>query len=160
VAFSPDGDHVASGSYDQTVGIWSASTGARLKTFKGHTDWITSVAYSPDGDHVVSGSDDKTVRIWVISKVAVFVKTHLKRFNDSDTEDEDTYLLGAAAYLRKMNGKMFRDFHERLWMYVNEHRPDFREVLFKVDRLIEEHILKEQVEHDWNEIKNELEKRN
>jgi len=63
VAFSPDGKQVVSGSYDQTVRLWDAATGAPLQTLEGHTDWVTSVAFSPDSKQVVSGSYDKTVRL-------------------------------------------------------------------------------------------------
>ncbi|TDL14776.1 hypothetical protein BD410DRAFT_167284 [Rickenella mellea] len=67
VAFSPDGQTIASGSYDKTVRIWNASTGAPIgEPLYGHTDRITSVAFSPDGQHIVSGSGDKTLRIWNI----------------------------------------------------------------------------------------------
>jgi WD40 repeat protein len=49
VAFSPDGKQVVSGSYDQTVRLWDAATGARLQTLEGHTGSVWSVAFSPDG---------------------------------------------------------------------------------------------------------------
>ena len=55
---------VVSGSYDKTVRLWDAVTGAALQTLEGHTSWVRSVAFSPDGKQVVSGSDDKTVRLW------------------------------------------------------------------------------------------------
>ncbi|KAH7393735.1 hypothetical protein BKA64DRAFT_724800 [Cadophora sp. MPI-SDFR-AT-0126] len=64
VAFSPDGKQVVSGSYDKTVRLWDAATGAPLQTLEGHSGWVTSVAFSPDGKQVVSGSYDKTVRLW------------------------------------------------------------------------------------------------
>ena len=64
VAFSPDGKQVASGSYDKTVRLWDASTGAQLQKLKGHSGIVTSVAFSPDGKQVASGSWDNTVRLW------------------------------------------------------------------------------------------------
>jgi WD40 repeat protein len=64
VAFSPDGKQVVSGSYDATVRLWDAATGALLQTLEGHTNMVTSVAFSPDGKQVVSGSYDETVRLW------------------------------------------------------------------------------------------------
>jgi WD40 repeat protein len=55
---------VASGSYDKTVRLWDAVTGAPLQTLEGHSGWVMSVAFSPDGKVVASGSYDKTVRLW------------------------------------------------------------------------------------------------
>src|SRR6202000_647584 len=65
VAFSPDGKHIVSGSYDCTVHLWDAESGAPLgQPLRGHIDSVTSVAFSPDGKYIVSGSHDWTVRIW------------------------------------------------------------------------------------------------
>ena len=67
VAFSPDGQHIVSGSRDKTVRIWDARTGKQVgEPYRGHTGWVWSVAFLPDGKSVVSGSDDKTVHIWDI----------------------------------------------------------------------------------------------
>ena len=64
VAVSPDGNTVASGSFDTTIKLWDESTGALLQTWTGHADWVNSVAFSPDGNTVVSGSSDNTIKLW------------------------------------------------------------------------------------------------
>ena len=64
VAFSPDGRTLASGSYDNTVRVWDAGSGAPIRTLEGHTDDVLSVAFSPDGRTLASGSWDNTVRLW------------------------------------------------------------------------------------------------
>jgi WD40 repeat protein len=63
-ALSPDGTCIISGSGDNSVRVWDASTGIELKVLNGHTDDVNSVAFSPDGTHIVSGSSDNSVRVW------------------------------------------------------------------------------------------------
>ncbi|MFM6474261.1 MAG: serine/threonine protein kinase, partial [Dolichospermum sp.] len=64
VAYSPDGQTLASGSDDKTIKLWNARTGKLLQTFTGHSRSVGSLAYSPDGQTLASGSEDKTIKIW------------------------------------------------------------------------------------------------
>ncbi|RDB15677.1 hypothetical protein Hypma_003935 [Hypsizygus marmoreus] len=63
IAFSPSGEHLASGSSDNTVCIWDTRTGSG-SFFTGHTDPVSAVAFSPNGKILVSGSIDRTLRLW------------------------------------------------------------------------------------------------
>jgi eukaryotic-like serine/threonine-protein kinase len=51
VAWSPDGARVASGSSDQTVQVWDATSGAHPFIYRGHTTNINAVAWSPAHTH-------------------------------------------------------------------------------------------------------------
>ena len=53
-----------SGSGDETVRVWDASSGDAIHTLQGHTDWVTSVVFSPGGNRIVSGQYDKTLCVW------------------------------------------------------------------------------------------------
>ncbi len=64
VVYSPSGAQIASGSWDQTIRLWDAHTGAPGHILEGHTDRINSVVYSPSGAQIASGSHDQTVRLW------------------------------------------------------------------------------------------------
>jgi|MGYP006415518107 WD40 repeat protein len=44
VAFSPNGEHVVSGSEDNTIKVWNVATGRLEQTLNGHTDDVNSVA--------------------------------------------------------------------------------------------------------------------
>ncbi|MEG4112557.1 MULTISPECIES: serine/threonine-protein kinase [unclassified Microcoleus] len=64
IAFSRDGQTLASGSDDKTIRLWNVKTGSRLRTLSGHTGGVNAIALSRDGKTLASGSDDKTVRLW------------------------------------------------------------------------------------------------
>jgi WD40 repeat protein len=64
VAFSRDGKLVASASADRTVKVWETASAQVIRTFEGHSDWITAVLFSWDITMVVSASVDRTIRLW------------------------------------------------------------------------------------------------
>jgi WD40 repeat protein len=64
IAFSPQGDVVATGGVDRIVKLWDIRTGNLLAKLQGHTYPVLTLAFSPDGGRLVSGSGDTTLRIW------------------------------------------------------------------------------------------------
>jgi len=64
LAFSPDGQRLASASADQTIGLWDITSKQLIQMLLGHTATVYAVAFSPDGQLLASASRDQTVRIW------------------------------------------------------------------------------------------------
>jgi WD40 repeat protein len=64
LAFSRDGQHLASGGIDGSVFVWEVSTGNLLLELEAHVDAVEGLAFSPDGRWLITSSDDATMKIW------------------------------------------------------------------------------------------------
>ncbi len=69
IAFSGDGEKIASGGADHKVRLWDANMQQPIgKPFGKRSEWhqkaVLAVAFSPDGERLVSGSVDRTIRVW------------------------------------------------------------------------------------------------
>ena len=64
VAFSPDGQLIATVGSDQVVKLWSGETFKQLHVFRGHADSIGVVRFSPNGKTLMSAASDKTTKLW------------------------------------------------------------------------------------------------
>ena len=67
VAFSPDGQILASGATDNTVRLWQVENGSNFETFVDPTGWVSNVVFSPDGQILASGDYDNTIYLWRVS---------------------------------------------------------------------------------------------
>ncbi len=81
VAFSPDSQTIAAGSWDHTAILWDAKSGERLHTLDKHAGRVSTVLFAPDGKRLITtsgygGTDDgdNSAILWDVASGAVVHK--------------------------------------------------------------------------------------
>ena len=121
VAFSPDGEWLASAGADHSVRLWDVKTGRQLRVLTGHTAMTPQVLFSPDGRHLVSSSLDHTIRIW--DPASGKLERVLSAYQNEDENvvplafTPDGRLLASACGFRSMEGGC-KDPSIKLWTFA------------------------------------------
>ena len=132
MAFSPDGQLIASASRDNTVKLWRRD-GALVNTLDGHRDRVHGITFSPDGALIASASQDGAVKLWRPNGALVTTLTgHSAGVNSvafspdgeilTSGSDDNTLKLGR----REGNGKK----RFRAYATLAGHRAPIRSVAF------------------------------
>jgi WD40 repeat protein/serine/threonine protein kinase len=63
VAFSPDGERLATGGGDGSVKVWNSRTGKVVREFRAHDKAVVAVAFHPDGKHLAYTGTDEQAKV-------------------------------------------------------------------------------------------------
>lgn len=64
VAFSPNGQWLATSEADGVIRLWHVLDGQLLFASCEHHQWVWSIAFTPDSQSLISGSEDHTLKGW------------------------------------------------------------------------------------------------
>jgi WD40 repeat protein len=64
VCWSPDGQRLATASWDGTAKVWDTASGRELLNLSGHVGGVFSVSWSSQGQRLATGSCDTTAKVW------------------------------------------------------------------------------------------------
>jgi WD40 repeat protein/serine/threonine protein kinase len=113
-AFSPSGRYILSNNgglpnnqrgEEANLILWDVATGEPVRTFRGHTGWVSGVAISPDGRLALSGAFMGEMILWDMETAAV-----IRRFSENSDDwrkaPSDVAFApdGRTAYAKGMDG--------------------------------------------------------
>ncbi len=98
MALSSEGNLIFTGSGDNTVGMWDATTGSKIGICEGHFDKVSKVASSANGKFVVSGSLDKSAKVWSSHsrKCLLTLRGHTGSVEDVDMSRDGSIVVTAS----------------------------------------------------------------
>ena len=139
IAFSPDGDTIATGGWDKDIDIdlsvgavrlWDAATGEHKETLiKERTDSVFTVAYSPNGASLVSGSKDGTIRLW--DTATYQFKASLTGYPDAIAFSPDSNKLAIASQDKKI--RLYDAVNGEHQLTLTEHTDEIYNLVFNPD---------------------------
>lgn len=118
---SPNGEMLATCSYDREINLWDVKTGKLVRTLTGHNGAIFELAFSKDGSILASASADATVKLWNVKtgeRLDTLGQPESEQCAVAFTPDGNAIVAGGA------------DRQLRLWQLVSRERPEINPLKF------------------------------
>jgi WD40 repeat protein len=74
VAFSPDGQILASAGRDGAIRFWNVQTGALTAILTDNSGQVLGISFAPNGDFLASSTLDRLIRLWDVRTGAVVTR--------------------------------------------------------------------------------------
>jgi WD40 repeat protein len=118
---SPNGELLATCSYDREINLWTVATGKLVRTLTGHNGAVYQLAFSKDGSMLASASADATVKLWNVKtgeRLDTLGQPESEQCAVAFTPDGSAVVAGGA------------DRQLRLWQLVSRERPEINPLKF------------------------------
>jgi WD40 repeat protein len=79
VVYTSDGRYLVSGSWDRTIRVWNADTGAELRVLTEHRTRITGLAAAPDSPRVAAVTDGGELAVWDVEQGVAAASATVRR---------------------------------------------------------------------------------
>ncbi|ELR98065.1 DnaJ domain-containing protein [Gloeocapsa sp. PCC 73106] len=103
LAFSKNGELLATGDTDGNIRLWEVATGDNKSTLTGHSNMISCLCFSYDNNELISGGWDHSIRVWDINtkRETQIIKEHKSKIITIYQNEKGTLVTGSTdGYLR------------------------------------------------------------
>ena len=95
-SFSPNGENIATVSWDKTTRIWDLS-GKQLVILQGHQEKVNDANFNHDGQRIITASDDGTARVWDLSgRQLAILRGHQQKVTRASFSPNGQYIVTAS----------------------------------------------------------------